>query len=155
MNVIFFIGQTSPDIGAISRVAYEALGRNVTDAAVNSKTKMPPILQMGVALANLANAESATASEILSHLHLSAIFITHHADLNRVVTHAAMPVMVVDTLARDYVLGVMTGTLNQWRDACNSGLKDEVTADFFEKVRSQLLGMNIDLWRPNNQKRLN
>jgi hypothetical protein len=68
------------------------------------------------------NAPAGITPNLLGHVSYTVLMMTDERDLIDILeASAGMPVVVTETLARNVMLALVSGTLAQWRDAIVSG----------------------------------
>lgn len=154
MNLVRFINLPTPDLATIAKVTYGVQKVSATEKAQNSPTKISPPVQLAICLAEILG-EEPLSHPVLQHLTTTALFVTSCDNILDLVNKCGMLVSVIEVGSRTHVMGLMTGSLAQWRDACAVGVADPRTQEFFGEAKNQLLGLNIDLWQPpTTQQRL-
>lgn len=118
------IQQPAIDFTTLLTISGQALGHNIAKAADSSHRKMADAEKFLSCLSALRDEAVATLSpNLFSHVSFSVLLLADNYDLLDILECAAgMPfVRAETTAARDIDLCVITGTLQQWRDAVAAG----------------------------------
>ena len=87
---------------------------------------------------------------LLAHVSFSVLVVTQERDMQDILQYCSgMPFVVADTLARGMQVGVITGTLAQWRDAIASGCEaaaEETVRRLFNKILGLFEASRLNVW---------
>ncbi len=87
---------------------------------------------------------------LLKHVSFSAFIGADERDMLEILQLSAMPFVVVETIARGVQAAVVTGTLDQWRDAVVSGCSRGVPSPVrccFNKLHGLFVAAGLNVWR--------
>lgn len=127
-NQVVIIQKPSIDFNSFLSVASQVLGYNPAAVADKSSKKITDSEKLILCLQAMKNPEALKFRDyFLEHITLSVMVLALEADLLEVTEIcAAMPHVSVVTLRRDVCLGIITGTVRQWREAvavgCSKGV---------------------------------
>ena len=139
------------DFGVFIGVTHKVLGYNLASAADAIQRRVSDAERFLTCLASLRDPQATVGlpPKLLAHVSFSVLIVADDRDLIDILECAAMPFAVADTLARGVQVAVVTGTLNQWRDAVTSGSSPdtEVTVrSCFNKVYSLFCNEGLNVW---------
>jgi len=86
---------------------------------------------------------------LLKHVSFSAFIGAEEGDMLEILQLAAMPFVVVETIVRGVQAAVVTGTLDQWRDAIVSGCTKGVPSPVrrcFNKLHGLFVAAGLNVW---------
>jgi len=97
---------------------------------------------------------------LLRHVSFSALIGADERDMLEILQVASMPFVAVETIARGVQIAVVTGTLDQWRDAIISGCAKGVPTSVrhcFNKLHGLFTAAGLKVWpdyssRPNHDQ---
>jgi len=87
---------------------------------------------------------------LLKHVSFSAFIGADERDMLEILQLATMPFVVVETIVRGVQAAVVTGTLDQWRDAVVSGCSRGVPSPVrrcFNKLHGLFIAAGLNVWR--------
>lgn len=137
------------DFTTFTKVALQALDRSVTAASDASGRQQQPVEKY---LACLASLQSETPTglpvELLNHVYFSAMIVAGMDDtLPMLECASGMPFVTTPTKHRGVDLTVISGTLQQWRDAVVAGSqRPGVVREVFLQLMDCFRSQNLDVW---------
>lgn len=147
--LVYIITKPATDFINLANVAQQALGRSVTaasDAVRRQQSSAEKFLSCLASIQNLV--ESGLPTELLTHVHFSALLISDADDTLSILECASgMPFVTTPTSRRGIDLTVISGSLQQWRDAVVAGSqRDGYVRDLYLAIMDQFRGDNLDVW---------
>ena len=102
--------------------------------------------------------ENEILPNLLAHVSFSVIVCADDRDVLDILRLANTAFVTVDTRVRGIQLVVMSGTLQQWKDAVKSGSSQRVEFNvraFFNRVMAAFKDVGVDVWKDFNCRQLN
>ena len=93
---------------------------------------------------------------LLKHVSFSAFIGADERDMLEILQLAGMPFVVVDTIVRGVQAAVVTGTLDQWRDAVVSGCAKGIPTPVrhcFNKLHGLFTAAGLNVWQDYSPRR--
>lgn len=118
------IAQPAVDFTTFLALSHKALGHSPSANVDQSRLNHSDAERFISCLAALrdSNAPAGLTPNLLAHVSYGVLLFADERDLIDIAEACAgMPMVTADTLARNVMLAIITGTLNQWRDAVVSG----------------------------------
>jgi hypothetical protein len=149
------VNRPAIDFDVFIGVSHKVLGYNVAAAADTIQRRVSGAERFLSCLAALRDSQAAVGlpPKLLAHVSFSVLVVADERDMLDILECAAMPFVAADTLARGVQTAVITGTLNQWRDAVASGssLDNELPVrGCFNKVYSLFCNEGLNVWTDFN-----
>jgi len=125
------IQQPAIDFTTLLTISGQALGHNIAREADTSHRKMADAEKFLSCLSALRDEVVAPTPNLLSHVSFSVLLIADNYDLLDILECASgMPFVRAETTApQDIDLCVISGTLQQWRDAVATGTSESVSSN--------------------------
>lgn len=146
---VYIITKSDTDFTTLTSVAMQTLGKPVTAASDAVKRKLSSAEKFLSCLASIQGlVETGLPTELLTHVHFSALLLSDSADTLAILECASgMPFVSVPTTKRNVDLTVISGSLQQWRDAVVAGSqRDGYIRDLYLAIMDQFRGDNLDVW---------
>jgi len=110
------------DFTTLLGITHEALRRNIASAADASHRRLSLSEKYLTCLASLRNEETTSISNSLSHVSFGVLVIADDRSLLDILQQTlGMSFVQAETVAPGMNMAVLTGTLEQWRDAVAAG----------------------------------
>lgn len=146
------IAVPSVDFDTFLGLSQQALGRNPAAAGDASPRNLSDTERfIGCLVSMQCPAEHpGLFPHLLTHVSFSILVAADDRDMFDIIQIASgMPFVVTDTIMRGVQLAVITGDLNQWRDAVKSGssLRKEFNVRaFFNRVMNLFVDAGLNAW---------
>lgn len=120
---VVLIQRPAIDFATFLGLSHKATGVNLASAADASARKIQDPERFLSCLARMGGEKaSALVPNVLAHVSFSAFIAADEYDLLDILAcTSGMPFAIAETVARGVLIAVLTGTINQWRDAVKSG----------------------------------
>jgi hypothetical protein len=143
-----FVGLTNKALGRSPAASSDTCRRHLSDAE--------RFLSCLAAMRD-EKAPAGFRPHLLRHVSFSAFIGADERDMLEILQVASMPFVVVETIARGVQIAVVTGTLDQWRDAVISGCAKGASTPVrhcFNKLHGLFTAAGLKVWpdyssRPN------
>lgn len=135
----------------------QALGYSPSRAVDSSPINHSDIEKYLSCLATLCG-EQIILPNLMTHVSFSIIVLADDRDMLDILRLANMSFVVADTRVRGVQLAVISGTLQQWKDAVKSGSSRGVEFNvrtLFNRVMSAFQDVGIDVWKDFNCRPVN
>lgn len=146
---VALIQRPNVDFAKFLTVTREALGYSPAKAADASRVKLSDTERFISCLDALRNPESVPGlrEDLLSHVQFGVLFAVDERDLVEVLEVAQMQFVTTETRIRGVSMGVISGTLAQWRDAVIRGTqKTGAVQAMYCRVLAAFESDGIKLW---------
>jgi hypothetical protein len=148
---VILINRPAIDFGVFTGVSHKVLGYNLASASAGAHRSVSDAERFLSCLAAMRDPKAAAGlpPKLLAHVSFSVLVVADERDVFDILECAAMPFVAADTLARGVQEAVVTGTLNQWRDAVKSGSSPDVETTVrgcFNKVYSLFCNEGLNVW---------
>jgi hypothetical protein len=123
-SVVLLISQPNIDFTTFLGLAHKVLGYSPSANVDQSRLDHSDAERFLSCLAALRdpNAPAGITPNLLAHVSYTVLMMADERDLIDILeATAGIPVVTSETLARNVMLAILTGTLAQWRDAVVSG----------------------------------
>lgn len=126
---VVIIQKPKIDFNSFLSVTSQVLGYNPAAVADKSSKSMTDSEKLMLCMQAMKNPDSFKCRDyFLDHMNVSVLIMALESDLLEVTEIcAAMPYISTATLRRDVFLGIITGTLRQWREAVAVGCSKDVS----------------------------
>lgn len=133
------VEHSSPLFDNLMRWTHQALGASIARVADERKLK---------GVEKYASCLSELGADPYRHIHLSFQIVCEDVDVLAILQAAGLPFIARDTIRRGIIYALISGTVAQWRDAVNAGLKKESTSEIYLKIKGQIQAVGLDPWKP-------
>ena len=116
------ISRNNVDFKNLLAGIHVATGKRAADEVDRLDYKVLDDVKYGMCLSSLLG-ENLTSPAVEAHLHFTVMVLVEEYDLNEVITTGSVLNWAGSTTtARGKLVGLMSGTLNQWRQVVTSGM---------------------------------
>lgn len=124
MYHVEFLTAHKPELGPMLVRFLEATGRKASNYADSNPT-LPSGLKFASYLSEIAGFKPEDFLPVLQHhIHMTAVVVIHTDDLNTLFNIIGpMKWVGASTKKRDLMFGLLSGSLNEWQSAIDTGLK--------------------------------
>lgn len=141
----------SIDFRTFVGLSNKALGRSPCAAADASRRYLSDAERFLSCLAAMRDEKAPVGlpPHLLKHVSFSAFIGADERDMLEILQVASMPFVVTETIARGVQIAVVTGTLDQWRDAVISGCAKGVPTPVrhcFNKLHGLFTAAGLKVW---------
>lgn len=157
MHAFKLISRQSIDFKTLLSTVFELTGKKVSEYSDQSAFDMSPDVKLASCLASLMDlSPSDMTPAVNAHLTFTAIVVLELEDMNDILSMSGeLKWLGALTNKRNVMLGLMTGNLNDWRDAVVTGFQKIETQDFYNTVKTEFcLAGYSKLWNQSSQSRI-
>jgi hypothetical protein len=149
MHAFKLISRQSVDFKTLLSTVFELTGKKISDHSDQSTFDMSPDVKLSTCLASLVGlSPSELSPTVNAHLTFTAIAVMELEDMNDILSMSAnLKWLGANTNKRNVMVGLLTGNLNDWRDAVDTGFKSQRTIEFYQTVKQEFnLAGYAKLW---------
>lgn len=154
------IQQPAIDFATFLGLAHKMLDYHLSEKADSSRRDLHDGEKFLTCLAAMedrnAHVNVTPDSHLVHHVSFSVLIAIDERDMTKVLELCAtMPFVVSETMVRGVQMGVITGTLGQWRDAVVAGCRPNVEHSIrtlFNKILTLFEAVNLNMWGHYNRK---
>jgi len=139
MHAFKLITRQSIDFRTLLSTVFELTGKKISDYADQSTFDMSPDVKLASCLSSLVDlSPSELTPSVNAHLTFTAVAVIELEDMNDILSMSAgLKWLGANTSKRNVMMGLLTGSLNDWRDAVETGLKKQTTNSFYNAVKDE------------------
>jgi hypothetical protein len=148
----------SIDFRTFIGLSHEVLGRSPAASSDACRRELSDAERFLSCLAAMRDerAPVGLSPHLLKHVSFSAFIGADERDMLEILQLAGMPFVVVDTIVRGVQAAVVTGTLDQWRDAVVSGCAKGIPTPVrhcFNKLHGLFTAAGLNVWQDYSPRR--
>lgn len=157
MHAFKLISRQSIDFKTLLSTVFELTGKKISEYADQQAFDMSPDVKLASCLASLVGlSPSEMQPTVNSHLTFTAIVVIELEDMNDILSMSGeLKWLGALTNKRNVMMGLLTGNLNDWQAAVNTGLRKVETQPFYESVKNEFsLAGYSKLWNQSSSPRI-